>query len=307
MTDAGMATVLLAESIQQALQWKAEHGEKARFAGGGTDLLLQTRSGRLKPEVLIGLPPVAAEVEEEGGVLVLPALATLADLAAHPSLRSQVPVLVEAMNQIGSPQIRNVATLAGNLCNASPAADSAPVLLVYEASVVLAGAGRRRELPLDRFFIGPGRTALAPDEMLLQVRLPLPSAGERALFRKFGPRGANVISAASFSARLHLSEGTVAGARLAAGSVGPRPLRLRDTEKALEGLRVSELTAMVEEFAVRRTPAGNGAGATRESLQAAVRRDISPISDVRGSAWYKGEVIERCLCWLFGRLGGESR
>jgi len=292
MTIDNTARVLLAESIEQALQWKAEHGVHARFAGGGTDLLLQARAGKHRPEVFIRLPQVAADVAEKNGFLVLPALATLADLAVHPLVQAHVPALAEAMTQIGSPQIRNVATLAGNLCNASPAADSAPALLVYDAAVVLASLRGSRELPLDQFFVGPGKTALAPDELLLEVQIPMPPQGDVAWFRKFGPRGANVISAASFAARIRLADDAVTHAFLAAGSVGPRPLRLRNTEAALVGFQ---------------TTGKGGSELLPEALLETVRKDISPISDVRGSGWYKGEVIERCLSWLGERLGGGDR
>jgi carbon-monoxide dehydrogenase medium subunit len=291
MGEQGDRKVLLAESIGQALQWKAEHGAGARFAGGGTDLLLQTRSGRLKPEVFIRLPAVAPNVTEDGDYVVLPALSTLSDLAAHPGVRAHVPVLAEAMLQIGSPQIRNVATLAGNLCNASPAADSAPVLLVSQAVATLASVRGTRAVPLDELFLGPGKTALAADELLLEVRLRRVQPGERVFFRKFGPRGANVISSASFAARIRMSGTTVEQAFLAAGSVGPRPLRLRNTEAALTGYPL----------------AGWGGSNPPEALAEAVRKDISPMSDVRGSGWYKGEVIERCLAWLGERLAEGGR
>lgn len=351
MTIDNTARVLLAESIEQTLQWKAEHGVHARFAGGGTDLLLQARAGKHTPDVFIRLPQVAADVAEENGFLVLPALATLADLAVHPLVQAHVPVLAQAMTQIGSPQIRNVATLAGNLCNASPAADSAPALLVYEAAVVLASVRGSRELPLDQFFAGPGKTALAPDELLLHVKVPLAlspaptTIREVALFRKFGPRGANVISAASFAARIRLLDNAVTHAFLAAGSVGPRPLRLRNTEQALVGRGYEEPATSGGLDAANRTservvpgaapathaetgpdvgagtpdgmvpgaapgtPAETGpdAGTWVGLLLQALRKDISPISDVRGSGWYKGEVIERCLAWLGERLGGGDR
>ncbi len=297
--------VLLAASIEQAVAWKGEHRERARFAAGGTDLLLQTRSGKLKPEVFIRLPAVSARVVVDGATLVLPALATLADLAAHPLILKHVPVLAQAMTQIGSPQIRNVATLAGNLCNASPAADSAPVLLVYDASVVLTSVSGRRELPLDQLFLGPGKTALAQDELLLEVRIPLPPDGEAAFFRKFGPRGANVISSASFAARVKLSGTVVERAFLAAGSVGPRPLRLKNTEKSLAGVDVASLAVRpVSASAQGEAP---GDKTLPDAVLSALGKDISPITDVRGSGWYKGQVIERCMQWLADRLGGSEQ
>jgi carbon-monoxide dehydrogenase medium subunit len=279
------------ESFEGVLQLKARLGYRARVVAGGTDLLLQMRAGKHRPAVLIELPRGEQAPAFEEGYVRLPATTPLAKLTDVPALAERLPLLVEAMRQIGSPQIRNVATLGGNLGNASPAADSAPPLLVYEASLSLASLRGRRIVPVGSLFAGPGKTALAKDEVIEEVIVPLPVPGEVGVFRKFGARRANVISAASFAARIVLGEGRVRLARFAAGSVAPTPIRLGRAEAAVTG----------------HTPAELAGGEHRRVLTEALAGDLAPISDVRGSAWYKGTTVRHCVESLLDRLANAER
>jgi CO/xanthine dehydrogenase FAD-binding subunit len=277
---------LLPATLEEALRLKADAGEGGRFVAGGTDLVLQVGSGRHQPEKLIRLPVDEAEPVLSGERLQISAFTRLRILERHPLLLEHVPILAAAISQIGSPQIRWAGTLGGNLGNASPAADSVPPLLVYDADIEVASVRGRRTVAVADFFIGPGKTILAPDEAIVAVNVPLSVGNDRCLFKKFGPRGANVISSASFAARVKFVDGKVTEARLAAGSVAPRPVRLPQTEAALLGLAV-------EDFAQKEVING---------LTATLTAEVKPISDVRGSAWYKTQVVDRCLQFLADQL-----
>lgn len=282
----------LPATLEEALLRKAEFGERARFVAGGTDLVLQVRSGRHAPAALIRLPVDETLPVLNGNRLRVSAFTRLRVLELDALLLEHAPLLAEAISQIGSPQIRCAGTLGGNLGNASPAADSVPPLLVYEADIHVASVKGPRTVAVADFFTGPGRTVLAADEVITAVSLPskastagsLPSkaSADICLFRKFGARGANVISSASFAARIVVNEEAVVEAFLAAGSVAPRPVRLPQTEAALQGLARQEFNR----------PETIGA------LSATLVAEVTPISDVRGSAWYKTQVIDRCLQYL---------
>jgi CO/xanthine dehydrogenase FAD-binding subunit len=170
--------VLMPASLDEALAAKARHGANAAFVAGGTDIVLQTRAGKRTARTLIRLPPrTGPAAREEQGVVLLSPFATMSELLGDPAV-SRLPVLVKALSQIGSPQVRNAATLGGNLGNASPAGDNAPALLVYEAVLTLRSLRGDRAVPLEDFFVGPGRTVLSDDEVIAEVRVPAPRQPE---------------------------------------------------------------------------------------------------------------------------------
>lgn len=242
----------------------------ARYVAGGTDVMTQMRAGAPRfreTETLISLRaiPEIAGVEVHGAARV-GALTSVADLVAHPEIGRVFPVLRQAGESLGSPQIRNMATVGGNLANASPCADLAPPLLVLEATVRLEGPAGTREMPLESFFTGPGETRLAPGEVLAQVSIPAPREGVRAAFVKKG-RVAMDLALASVALLIEFSGRRVLRARAAAGSVAPTPLRLFGVEAALEG---RELTPSV----------------LREA-RAAAEREVAPICDLRAGAEHR--------------------
>jgi len=291
MTENDKARFLLPATVPEALKLKARHGDGARFVAGGTDMLLQAHAGRHSPEVFIRLPLGANAPEANKGAIVLCAITPLRLLERSELVREKLPLLAEAISQIGSPLIRNLGTLGGNLGNASPAADSAPPLLVLGAGLRLASVRGERLLPVSEFFLGPGRTALAPDEVITEAVVPIPEEGSLLLFSKFGPRGANVISSANFAARLSFAGNKVKEVGLAAGSVAPRPIRLPETEAALTGLSAAQF----------------GEDDVVDFLIGVLRREIAPIDDVRGSAWYKGRVVEMCIRRLAALAAGREQ
>lgn len=265
-------------SLADALSILGDLGDAAWPIAGGTDLTLQIRMGRREPRDLVAVTGIGLDgIREESSALVLGAAAPLVALMAHAAVRRRLPSLAAACGQIGGPQIQTVATLGGNLGNASPAADSVPPLLVDEACVRLESkAGGAREVPLAGWFLGPGKTVRRPDELITAIVVPPPrSDGGRVLgtFRKYGPRRSNIISAVTFAARLTLSDdGTLEDVRFALGSVAPTPIRAPKTEAWLAGRRLEPGLA-------------NEGG-----LADAVAADVRPITDVRGSDRYKTQL-----------------
>ena len=249
---------------------------------GGTDLMVQVRAGRVKFEpALMNIRRVAElhGISLQDGAVRIGALATITDLLTNTIVREKLPVLTETADHFASDQIRNAATVGGSLCNASPAGDIAPPLLVLDAEVELVskpnGALRVRTLPIADFFTGPGRTRREPDELLAAVRVPLPEAGYTAQFLKFGTRPALDIATISIAIAGVKKGRALHGVRVALGAVAPVPLRAVKTEAALEG---KDLDA-----------------AAIDAAAAVARDEAKPISDVRASAWYRQELVHNMV------------
>ncbi len=210
-------------SLAEAIALLDRHGPRARPLAGGTDLVIRLRDGSIRPEVVFdvkAIPELDAGIGEAGGSLVIGARAVMTDIAADPRVRRQFPALAEAALVVGSAQIRNRATLAGNLCNASPAADTAPALLVYGAVAVVEGTSGRRRIPVDELWVRSGVTTLARDELMTAIELPLPPEPRGSTHvRRTRRRGHDLASVT-----LACSVGRDGVTRIAFGSVGPRPL-----------------------------------------------------------------------------------
>jgi len=257
----------------------------SRFVAGGTDLLVQLRKGEPEPPALISLRGLRelSGVETSKRVRI-GATVPLSDVEANPAVADMFPALAESIARLGSRQIRNVATVGGNLCNASPAADTAPPLLIYGASVELRDAGGTREVTLEDFLQGPGRTALRPGEILTAILLDPPADGTRSVFLRKG-RVAMDLPISSVAALAERDEATWRRVRLAAGAVAPVPLRLRRSEAIVEG---TNLDAEI-----------------RERARETARGEISPITDLRSTEDYRrhltGVLVERALEHLTGQ------
>jgi CO/xanthine dehydrogenase FAD-binding subunit len=260
-------------SMQQALEWLNTHRGRARVLAGGTDLYLRLRKGAFLADYVIDLKRVPGlgdiTANRGGGVQIGPT--TLQDDVARSSLIQQLyPALVEAAGWVGAVQTRNRATLVGNLCNASPAADTAPALLSYGAQVTIASAQGERTLALEEFFVGPGKTALQDNELVAEILLPAPQPHTGAAFFR-RTRTAMDIAVVCGAALLQLSNGTCQNARIALGAVGPIPLRATRAEAALRG---QTLTGQVVEDASR-----------------IAAEEARPIDDVRSTAEYRREMV----------------
>ncbi len=274
-------------SLGAALDLVAENPD-ARFIAGGTDLLVKLRKGvQASPATLISLRRVDELTQiEVGECLRIGAAVPLADLAINGHVREYLPALTDALQTFASRQIRNVATLGGNLGNASPSADAAPPLLVHDARLELRSTSGVRELPLAEFFRGPGQTALAAGEILTAVLVSRPSEGAVSTFLRKS-RVSMDLSLASIAVLLKHDGARCTKARVAAGAVAPTPLRLAAVEAALEGTALDE--------------------AACASAASAVDAAIAPISDVRAEEWYRRHVtavlLKRALAKLVQRAG----
>jgi CO/xanthine dehydrogenase FAD-binding subunit len=219
-------------TLAEAVALLEVHGPDARLLAGGTDLIIRLRDGSARPGVVIDVKRIAElspTIREHDGLLTIGATAVMTDIAASPSVRRHFEALAEAAAVVGSVQIRNRATIAGNICNASPAADTAPPLLVYGAVVIAAGPHGSRRIPIDDFFVKSGVTTLAPGELVTSIELPVPqrtSAGVH--LRRTRRRGHDLASVTLCCA---IDDAGVT--RLAYGSVGPRPVLVTDTTGVL--------------------------------------------------------------------------
>ena len=222
------------QTIEDALRLKYEK-KGAVYIAGGTDVMVQIKNRELRPSALISLRniPELAHIEVNGGARI-GTLATITDIIQHPTLALVFPLLVETARRIGSVQIRNVATIGGNLCNCSPCADMALPLLVLEAKVRLRTSETTREVPVEDFFKGPGESCLLSDETMTDILLDAPEANAIAVFMKKG-RMKMDLAVASVAVLLDMEGDLCRKARIAAGSVAPIPLRLRAVEEILEG------------------------------------------------------------------------
>lgn len=250
--------------------------EGGRPLAGGTDLFVRLRKGTEQPACLVylgDLRELQGIREREGGIEI-GAAATHAEILAAPAT-ARLEILRLALRAIGSPALRHMGTLGGNVVNASPAGDGLVPLYLLEAQVNVTGPVGERSLPIEEFIRGPGKTALQPGELVRSITVPFPRDGARSYFRKVGRRRGLVIAVASLGALVWLEEGTIEEARLALGSVAPTVVRPREVERALAG-RPLTADALAE---------------LRDALSSAVQ----PISDLRGSAQYRRQVAGNLL------------
>jgi len=254
---------------------------------GGTDVMPQTQAGRLRFQpVLMNVRrvPELRGIALEGAVVRIGALVTITELLESPLVRERLNLLWQSCDHFASDQIRNAATIGGNLCNASPAGDTLVPLLVLDAQVVLAGKPNgtlaTRRLPLAGFLTGPGRTLRAAHELLTAVEIALPPAGFDSEYFKFGTRPALDIAAISIGLGAVREGRVLRDVRVAFGAVAPTPVRAPRVEAALEG-RIADDAAI-------------------EAALEAAADEIHPISDIRASDWYRREMVrnmlQRMLC-----------
>ena len=267
-------------SLTEALQILA--AGPATILAGGTDLMPQSRAGRVRfAPTLLNIQGIAAlrGINRRNGTLEIGTLTSINALRDDPLVRADAPALWSACDHFASDQIRNAATIGGNICNASPAGDTLVPLLVLGASVVLASAAAtgvaQRRLPLSEFLTGPGQTARRPDELLVAVHIPVPAAGWVDRYIKFGTRPALDISTIALAVGGTLRDGRLENARLALGAVAPTAVRAHQAEQVLtEGrLDPTRIDRVVE----------------------AADAAIHPISDVRASDWYRRELVHNLL------------
>lgn len=262
------------KTIPEAIELLRSKGPDVRLMAGGTDLLMKIKLGAIKPKGIISLKSIqgldAISFDETSG-LTIGATALLADVAGHPDIIEHYPTVAQAARATANVQVRNMGTVVGNLCNASPASDNAPIHLAMCAEVLIEGPEGKRTLPLDQFFRGPGLTALLPTEIVTAIRVPrLPKYAGTA-YHSLSARGKLDCNAVGAAAMVTLKGRTCEDVRFFISACGPTPLRAKKAEEAVRG---KELTEEIVEKA--------GAQASAESL---------PITDLRASADYRSQMV----------------
>ena len=266
--------LLLPRSVDDCLRALADRRSDAKVVAGGTDLVPQLKNGLLKPPCVVDLSGIAvlrtlARVDGHG--LRIGASVPARAIELDPHVRSTYPALAEAGALIGSVQIRNLATVGGNLCNAAPSADIAPPLLALDAEAVIVGPSGQRRIPLASLFLGVRRTVLAPDELLLEITIPAPEPRTGGNYLRHTPRRELDIAVVGVASQISLRDGVCGKARIALASVAPMPVRALMAEQALVGQPMTP--ALIERAAALAVEAAR------------------PISDQRGSADFRRHLV----------------
>lgn len=278
-------------NLKEAYTLMEKFQGRARYIAGGTDILIGIKQRQLEPEALISLRGIDSlkGINHNGG-LNLGSMTLFRVIQRDKAIERQYPALAQSVRVLANPQIRNVATVGGNLCNSAPSADSVPPLMIMEATLTLEGPGGRREIPIDEFFTGPGENLLEPVEILTEIRIPERDENAGTAFLKIG-RVAQDIAIANAAALLVMDKGKCRTCRLAVGAVAPVPLRLRDIEGLVEGEAIEP--ELLEEVAKR------------------VQKEVSPITDVRSTEEYRrhvsGVLVKRVIEQALESCGQEKR
>ncbi len=281
------------ESLDEALDLISRLDD-FKVLAGGTDLIIDLKVRRYTVKNVVDISRIKelSYIADDGDKIRIGALTKLQAIAESPVVKEKAPVLAEAVREMASWQVRNIATIGGNLCNASPAADTAPPLLVLNASLKLVSREGEREIPITEFFLGPRKTALKSNELLKEIVIPYePGCGSS--FIKLGRRNSFTLSVVAVATLVKVEENKFKDVRIALNSVAPIPVRAREAEKYLKGKEVS---------------LSNIVGAAKLVLH-----DISPISDVRASAEYRKEMsivltkdsLIKSLSRIGVKVGGE--
>jgi len=284
-----------AQTVDEAVSLLAAKGAQARVLAGGTDLIVQLREGRRNLELVVDvkkIPDVNVLSYDAQNGLVLGAAVPCHRVYGTAAIASAYPGLMDAFTLVGGTQIQGRASVGGNLCNSSPAADTIPTLIVHRATCVIAGPNGRRELPVEQFCTGPGRNALGNGEFLVALRFPAPAKNFGACYLRFIPRNEMDIAVVGVGSSLTLGDdgATVTAARIALGAVAPTPLLVEEAAAALIGQPISQTTI------------GQAAAAARAAAK--------PISDMRGTIEQRrhlvGVLTQRTLQGAIARARGET-
>jgi carbon-monoxide dehydrogenase medium subunit len=260
---------LSASSVEEAIAVLHQH-EGGSLLAGGTDLLALMKLGVEEPDCLVNLKEIPGldAIREENGVLEIGALARIRSILSSPLVEQKCRALHESTLDFGTPAIRNMATIGGNICRSSPSADTVPSLIACDAELGLVGRGGQRAVPVVDFFTGPGQNVL-DREVLTEIRVPLPEAATGSAFAKLN-RASSDLAKVNGAVAIRLRDGRCDEVRIALGAVADRPIRARAAEQVLRGMELDD----------RRI----------EAALEKVAEDIAPISDVRSTARYRSRV-----------------
>jgi CO/xanthine dehydrogenase FAD-binding subunit len=266
--------VLSPRTLTDALILLDEHRNRVRIVAGGSDVIVQLRDGVLKTDKLlnIGFVKELKFIKEANNRIHIGSLSTYSDIVNSPHTQKHAWILVEAARQIGAAQLQNTATIGGNLGNASPAGDSLPPLYALGATVTTRSNSGQNQTPIEKFFVGYRKTALNSDELIEEVSFPILKGSDAAAYVKLGLREANAISIVDVAVALRgKRRDTYDDVKVALGAVAPTIVRAQRCEQALQGKRLNEKVL-------------------RQAAELA-SQDASPISDIRGSAEYRKNVV----------------
>jgi CO/xanthine dehydrogenase FAD-binding subunit len=268
------------ETLKMMKKWMG----RATLIAGGTNVIPDMRAKVATPDVLIDLSHLKSlsYVKEEKKKIRIGGLTTISELASSKMIQKYAPILSEAAQQLGNPLVRNRATIAGNLADASPAADTAVPLLAFEAIVIT----DKRQLPIDRFFVGPNRTVLKKDEMIKEIIFPKANSKTKLSYAKLGLRNAMAISVVSIAILMEIEGERCKKARIGLGAVAPTPIRAYRTEEMLEGKEIT--------------------GKLVDGCCNVVAKEIRPISDIRASAEYRREMASVLLKRLIQQITSQQ-
>ncbi len=259
-------------NLGEALEMLRDRPE-AKPLAGGTDVLIQLKDGRISMDALVSLKRIPElQTLQHNGKLTIGSAVTTGQIAADKQIQESYTALALGTALIGSVQIRNMATVGGNICNASPSADSVPPLLALGAEIVLANAQGERTVPLNEFYLGPGETVMQPGELLKEIVVPKPPKGSGSYYLRHTPRAWMDIATVGVAAYISLDKvGKIAKSRIALGAVAPTPIRAVKAESLLQG------QSPVED--------------SLEEAGMVASQEASPISDVRASAEYRKHLV----------------
>jgi len=266
--------MILPGSVEECVKTLVTHGAGAKTVAGGTDLLPQMKNGVVKPAVVIdlsGIDALRGVASANGAGLRVGACATARELELHPDVRKRYTALADGAALVGSVQVRNLATVGGNLCNAAPSADMAPPLMALDAEAVIASPRGERRVPIATFFQGVRRTVLAADELLVALVVPAPAARSGGSYIRHTPRRELDIAVVGVASQVTVQDGRCVKARIALASVAPTPVHATAAEQALQG------QALTPELIER------AAGLAVDAAK--------PISDQRGSAEFRRHLV----------------
>ena len=270
------------KTVKEACRLLSKYNKEASILAGGTDLIIKMKNGEIRPKHVINIKMIEGLnlIADDKDGYRLGTATTLVQIVKH----SGLSILSSSARSIGSNQVRNVATIGGNICNGAPSADMVPGLLVLDASVRICGVQGDRTMPLEDFFTGPGMVSLQQGELLTELIVPFPAETSRQIYLKHGPRRAMDCAVVGVAVLLELepSSGICQKARIALGAVAPTPIRAKRTEQLITGKKVNEISS--------------------DLVAETVCREVDPITDVRATIDYRSEMVSVLTLRAIGSL-----
>jgi len=263
------------KTVKEACRLLSKYNKEASILAGGTDLVIKMKNSAIRPKHVVNIKMIEGLnlIAEDKDGYRLGTATTLVQIIKHSGLHKRLSILSNSARSIGSNQVRNVATIGGNICNGAPSADMVPGLLVLDARVRICGVQSDRIMPLEDFFTGPGMVSLQQGELLTELIVPFPAEASRQIYLKHGPRRAMDCAMVGVAVLLELepSSGLCQKARIALGAVAPTPIRAKRTEQLITGKKVNEISP--------------------DLVAETVCREVDPITDVRATADYRSEMV----------------